>query len=110
MADLLARLQVRAEPLGVRVQTAEVDDPGHLSAEGRGGESAGVRPVELLEASPGSQGVNEVVGNVHPAHRGVQAVGVSGVARDDLHLVVPRPVRQVPWLAGHHPNAEAGCQ
>ena len=37
-----------------------------------------------------------------------QVVGVGRVARDDVHLVVPRPVRQVPRPAGQDQHAEAG--
>src|SRR5665811_1748288 len=94
--------------LSLGIQAAEVDDPTDVANASRGREILRVRAIEGLETRAGSQGVDEVVGHVDPAQGLGQAVGVSGVAQDDLHPVVPLTGGQVPGPTGHDPNAEAG--
>src|ERR1035437_10688864 len=90
------------------VQTAEVDDPAYTAGTSRGREVLRVQTVQGLELSPSSQRMDEVVGDVHLAQGPGHAVGVGCVALDDVHLVVPFTVGQVPGLTRHDPDAEAG--
>jgi hypothetical protein len=99
---------VGAQPPHLGVQAAEVDDPADAANASRGREVLRVRAVEGLEVRARSQGVDEVVGDVDPAQGLREAVGVGGVAQDDLHPVVPLTVGQVPGPTGHDPNAEVG--
>ena len=110
LADFLAGLQVRAQRLRIRVEAAEVDDPADPAALRRRDEVLGIGPVPRVEAGTCSHRVDEVVRHVHTTERGRQGARVRRVTLDDVHLVVPLTVHQIPWPPRHGAHTQARRQ
>jgi hypothetical protein len=90
-------------------EAAEVDQPPDSGRTGGGGERRGRLAVGALEGRR-ADGVDQVVGDVHLVHRGLQRRRVGGVGPHDLDVVdpgmPPEPVR----VTGQHPDPVSGGQ
>ena len=110
LPDLLAGGHVRGELLALGMDAAEVDDPPHVGVLRGGGEGARTLPVALGEAATPAHGVDQVVGDVDPVQRGLQARRILDVGLHHLDLCAPGAVLEPVGVARHRAHPQSGGQ
>jgi hypothetical protein len=99
---------VGGQLLVIRAEATEVDDALHAGVAGSVSEISGCDLVTILEASLArGHGMNEVVGDVDPRERFVEAGTIEDVALSDLDYT-PLPALEPARMAGETYHVVSG--